>query len=365
MKALMVHSENTGVAYYRSWMQAKYLRRLGWDIPELADEPKQFGPIPVEEKDRTHQPYSWESLGKGSDVLVFQRADNPEVIALALAMRDEYNAPIVFEVDDDLYDVSKNSPSYQYWYPGSPFFEIAETFMRNVDAITVSTPALQKIYSKFCDHVYVLPNCQDPEDWQVIQPKKQDKIVIGWAGSYTHYDDLKLIRRAINRIRKEYPNVVFRLIGCLPDFLDGKRRVEFRRDIVGIRDWQGKLAELNFDIGLIPVVDRPFNRGKSNIKWQEYSMLGIPTIASDVGEYRAITPNETGLLAQNEDEWYLHMKRLIEDAELRKELGRKAKQHVTKNYNIATNVGQWDQVYREIIERFKSVPRKDYIEASS
>lgn len=365
MKALMLHSENSGVGYYRIWQQAKYLRRTGWDIPEIPDE-NPLLPNDDEIGRNTDDPKlkenfkkygSWESLCKGSDVLVYQRPDDPQTLAMAMAMRDVCNAPLIFEIDDNIFDVAETNPSYKYWYEGSPYREFAEMFMRNVDAITTTTPALAEVYSKFNKNIYVLPNCQDPEDWEGKErPSKElgKQLIIGWAGSNTHYDDLYLIRRPIKKFLRNHPDAYFRVIGTLPDFLADVPRVELRTDIAQIRDWQGKLANLNFDIGLAPVTDRPFNQGKSNIKWQEYSMLGVPTIASRVGDYREIQQGETGYTAYSEDEWYYYLCKLAEDAQHRQQIGEQAKQYTLENHNIANRIGEWDAAYRDVINKFKS-----------
>lgn len=362
MKALMLHSENSGVGYYRIWQQAKYLERAGW---EVARTPDQLVRLPNDdaigeastdpELKKNYEQYgSWESLGRGSDILIFQRPDDPQTLAMALAMRDIYDAPFVFEIDDNVFDVSENSPSYKYWYPGSPLREMAKMFMQDADAITVTTPELADVYREFNSNVFVLPNCQDPEDWESIsRPEPEDKIVIGWAGSNTHYDDLKLIARPIKKILRNYPNVVFRILGTLPDFLADVKGVELRKDWVPVQNWYSKLAELNFNIGIAPVVNRPFNQCKSNIKWQEYGMLGIPTIASNVGPYKEIEHRETGLLASNDMEWYSYLEELIKNEQERKRLGSNAKQYVLDNLNIQERIGEWNNVYRTIIEQYK------------
>ena len=362
LKALMLHSENSGVGYYRIWQQAKWLKKLGWDVTRLPD---QMPVLPNDDEigDRTEDKElmenykkhgSWESISKGADILVYQRPDEPQTLAMALAMRDVCNAPVVFEIDDNVFDVAETNPSYKYWYPGSPYRELAEMFMRNVDAITVTTPALKEVYSKFNDNVIVLPNCQDPDDWDVKKPKPEDKLVIGWAGSSTHYDDLKIIRRPLKKFLRNYPNAVFRVLGTLPDFLKDIPGVEFRTDWVHVSEWQSKLAELNFDIGLVPVVQRPFNEGKSNIKWQEYSMLEVPTIASRVGEYKEIEHGVTGFLAGSEAEWYHNLTKLADDAQLRKTIGKQAKQYTLKHHNISKRIQDWDAAYRTIIDKFHS-----------
>lgn len=364
MKALMLHSENSGVGYYRIWQQAKHLRQMGWDVPHLPD----LNPMLPNDDDigiNTEDPElmknfkeygSWESISRGSDVLVYQRPDDPQTLAMAMAMREICGAPIVFEIDDNVFDVSKNSPSYKFWRPGSPYREFAEMFMSNVDAITTTNEQLKEVYSKYNDNIYVLPNCQDTDDWDgIVRLKEKDKLVIGWAGSNTHYDDLHLIRRPLKKFLRNYPNAVLRIIGTWPDFLHDVKGVELRKDVVGVRQWQLKLADLGFDIGLAPVVDRPFNQCKSNIKWQEYSMLEVPTIASRVGDYREIEQGVTGYTAQTEAEWYHYLCKLADDHDHRVAIGKAAKQYTVENHNIASRIGEWDLAYRNIIDRYKSV----------
>lgn len=374
MKALMTHSENSAVGHYRVWMQAKYLRKAGWDISRLPDD-NALIPNDDEVGQSTTDPQlrknfkkygSWESLSEGSDIIVFQRPDQLQSLVLSVALRDHVKAPLVFEIDDNIFDVSKSSPSYQYWFPGSPLFEIAELLMRNADALTVSTEALKQVYAPFNDHIYVLPNCQDIDDWKnIVRPKPEKKLVVGWAGGSSHYDDLYMIRRPLKKFLRNYPNAVFRIIGALPDFLKDHPQVEFRKDIVHVSDWPKKLAELNFDIGLAPVVTRPFNEGKSSIKWQEYSMLKIPTIASPITYGEDIVHGATGLLPRDEDQWYYYLCKLVDEPHTRDMLGQLAYNNVVTNYDIKSNIVKWQYAYNDIIDRFDPDNIKEIIPAKA
>lgn len=345
---LMTHSEASAVGLYRVWRPAKWLSKLGWNVRTLPEELP--GNIPIEPNGVDK---SWTEYAEGIDMIVIQRSDNPEFIALALAIKEMQGCPLVFEIDDNIYDVSRNSPSYEWFYPGSPYIETVELFMQNVDAITVSTQALADLYRKLNPNVYVLPNAQDEEDWKGAKKHDNEHLTIGWAGGFTHYDDLYMIRRPLKRILKKYPYVRFKIVGMLPDFLKNHPQVELVKKFVSTREFPKYLGELGFDIGLAPVVDRPFNRGKSNIKWQEYSMLSIPTIASRVGEYREIEEGVTGLLAEGVIEWEYRLEQLIKDAELRKTLGKNAKQYTLENNNIKLNIGKYDAVYSRILSDYR------------
>lgn len=350
-RALMLHSENSAVGLYRIWRPAKWLERNGWEIVRLPDAIP--AKIPIDHKDHADYDYCWECLMDGIDLIVMQRADNPDVLALVMAMADLQQCPIIYDIDDDIYDIGPSSPAYEFFYPGSPLFEVVETMMRNVHALTVSTPALKERYKEFNPNIFVLPNAQDTEYWNGLQTSPDPAYVtIGWAGGHHHYDDLHMLRRPLKKLMRNYPNVRLKLNGLRPDFLENHPQVIIETEFVHCNDYPKKLQEMGFDIGLAPVVDRPFNRGKSNIKWQEYSMAGIPTIASKVGEYKEIQHEVTGLLADSEDSWYFWMEKLVKDAELRKTLAKNAKEYVETNCNITERVKDYDAVYKEVMGDF-------------
>lgn len=360
-KALLLHSENSAVGKYRIWQPAKHLEKLGWEVRRIPDEVRR---IPIDRGYDGNDPElleslkeigSWEDLIDGVDIIVMQRPDQPETLALAMALREQANCSLVFEVDDNIYDVAKSSTSYQYWYEGSPLRKIAEMFMENCDAITVSTPALVDVYKHLNPNIHVLPNYQDHEEWAGITPVpgEDGKIVIGWAGSSTHYDDLHMIRRPLKKLLRNHKNVAFKCVGMRPDFLEGVDRVEVSTAWAPVREWPKALAKLGFDIGIAPVVHRPFNLAKSNIKWQEYSMLGIPTVASNLGEYKAIDHGKTGFLASSEDEWYFYLEQLVKDTELRKQVGEQAKAAMSE-FDSQKRAIEWDKTYRAIIAKYKA-----------
>jgi glycosyltransferase involved in cell wall biosynthesis len=343
MKALMIHTENSAVGKYRIWMQAKYLRRIGWEVVEMDREKTGIDIAELEKK------------LSGVDIIVCQRLDNLKSVAAIMAAGQVADCPVVVDFDDNIFDVSPNSPAYKDYHPGSEGMLTATQMLEHAAAVTVSTPALKEAYKAYNENIHVLRNCQDLEDWEgIYRPEQEEKMVIGWAGSYTHYDDLKLIEKPIKKILRKNDNVVFRILGLKPDFLVDIPGVEFRNDWVTIDKFPAKLAELNFDLGLVPLVDTAFNQGKSNIKWQEYSMLAFPTIASKVGEYKKSLLTETTILVNTEKQWERAIQDAIDSNSYFSQVGLESKRKVEADYNIANNIGQWDEVYRQVIQQFQA-----------
>jgi glycosyltransferase involved in cell wall biosynthesis len=114
---------------------------------------------------------------------------------------------------------------------------------------------------------------------------------------------------------------------------------------------------LQFDIGIAPLETTEFTDSKSNIKWQEYSLMGIPTIASDTGPYQdSIKHASTGYLVKNTmDDWYKAFKLLIENESLRRKIGEKAKEEVINNWSLEKN---WHKI-KDGLEQLNSLDIKD------
>lgn len=343
-KALMIHTEATAVGLYRIWTPAKYLRKMGWEVVEM---------------DRTDGSVDLKVLEQyleGVDIIIVQRMDDLHgAAALIGAAREIAKCPLVIDIDDNIFDVSPNSPSYEAYQPGAEPRNVAIQMIQWADAVTVSTPALKEAYAPYNDNIFVLQNYQDMDDWIGIKrPQPGSRFVIGWAGSSSHYDDLKLIEQPIKRILRKNPDVVFRILGLMPDFLEGVAGVEFRNDWVDIQHYPAKLAELNFDVGLVPLTDTAFNRGKSNIKWQEYSMLEIPTIASKVGEYRRTPVVQTAFLANTSAQWEKYLQHAIDSFDRLSYWGVPAKKRIQDEYDIAINIKDWHATYTRIITAYNA-----------
>jgi tol-pal system protein YbgF len=129
--------------------------------------------------------------------------------------------------------------------------------------VTVSTKYLEKKYKKYNDNVVTLENSMDLERWD--KPKKPNNtgfLRIGWAGSLTHYDDIKMVEKPLKRIMDEFPNVQLVLVGDsrFKDLFEGYN-VEVMLG-VPIDFWPDKLNGLQLDIGIAPLIDNDFNRAK-------------------------------------------------------------------------------------------------------
>lgn len=300
----------------------------------------------------------------GTHLMIFQRQNqNLENVKFARAR----GIATIYEIDDDIWGCP---PVFEAYGKKCLKPEESEIIMRECDAITVTTPELADIVRQHVPGkpVFVVPNAIDMEMWSAayaerqthpafqapLQGGDQRTITIGWMASQSHLMDAPLVGEVLRDLMIEFPNLYLHFIGWIgmQDFIVDLKPF---KDRIVCGDWVpvSQLAETmkGFDIGLLPLTDHPWNHGKSELKFLQYSALGIPSVASPLPCYtRAIKPG-LGFIVENNAPagWYSHLKALIQDEGLRRSIGARARQDVLLNHNMRDQVRAWVDVYERVI----------------
>lgn len=319
-----------------------------------------------------------------SDIFFLQRVSGSSLIDKLKSFADasKINAHLVMDYDDDVFNVSPLSNHYvdygteeikiahngkviHEWKDGENI-NIKENQKRideikltcsKVDMLTTTTEHLAKVFRQFNPNVKVLPNCVDMESWGRLKLVRDnpEEIRIAWAGGHSHWEDLYLVRNALKEIAAKYPNVKIVMVGYMPNSMEK----DFRPGQIEFHKWVEtpahpyRIAALDIDMAIIPLKDTIFNRSKSTIKWVEFSSLEIPCITSYVPPYDSIQDADEvnkGIFVENNDEnsWFNSMEILINDAKLRREIGKNAQQFVKDHHDINTQYHQWVEAFKEV-----------------
>ena len=209
-------------------------------------------------------------------------------------------------------------------------------------AIT-TTEILAKELKYYVSKVLVNPNVAGEKMLRLSQEalniknlkKKDDHVVIGYfSGRINHNRDLEMIKPVLFTILKQYKNVQLLLIGrfSFDNFMDEFPSQISVRKFVDLEKLPKIIA--NIDINIAPIENSTFNLARYQNKWIEASLVKVPTIASNYGEFKKIIKhNETGFLCSDLNDWYITLKSLINNEYLRKNIGGNAYQICKEEYN--------------------------------
>lgn len=284
-----------------------------------------------------------------ADVCIVQSVTDKIGIALLRQYQVEKGKKIVVECDDGL-DLNDDSPFKEDHKISDAKFVITRT-MEIADMITTTTQYLADQLMVYNDNVKILPNSLDLERWEFPRlVNDTGKIRIGWAGSITHLDDMKMIVRPLKKIMKEYPSIQLIIIGDprVAELFKGYN-VEFMLG-VPFDAWPAKLYSLRLDIGLAPLRNTFFNKCKSNIKWMEYSIASVPGVYSPT-VYQLNNEHFDGIygqIAENEEQWYRCIKNYIICPKLREDIAQRARSCVTTSHTLKTTSHLWEEAYRSM-----------------
>ena len=178
--------------------------------------------------------------------------------------------------------------------------------------------------------VEVLPSVVEVSRYALKQHTKEPAFEVGWIGSPVTVPNLDLIRDALNVFHRE---AKFRIV------LIGAGDANPFPDIPTTRlHWSEEVERTigkKFDLGVMPLIDGPFERGKCGYKLIQYMAGGIPIIASPVGVNRQIVePNINGYLAESTEDWLSALRELIDNPQKRFEMGMAGRQKAEKMYNL-------------------------------
>jgi glycosyltransferase involved in cell wall biosynthesis len=253
--------------------------------------------------------------------------------------------PMIFDLDDAIF-VPYRSPSNGY-LSYLKFPAKTRTICRLAAHVMVGNPYLADYARQVNDNVTIVPTTIDTEKYAADEAKPlSDPPIIGWSGSYSTVQHLDTLRGALRRLAKEESFRLF-VIGTSDYQLDGveveaiKWRAETETDDLR-----------RIDIGVMPLPDDKWSKGKCGLKALQYMALGIPTICSPVGvNTDIIQDGENGFIAATEDEWVEKLRRLLHSVELQRRLGMAGRATVEARYSAAVQAPRVYQILESVVSR--------------
>ena len=191
--------------------------------------------------------------------------------------------------------------------------------------------------------IEIIPTVIDATRYKQKQILPNEKISIGWIGSPSTFKYLKTIRPVLSKLVKRYEIEVI-IVGAKDTLgLKGiEKHVEWSQvtEVASI---------LTFDIGVMPLDETPWAKGKCGYKLIQYMACGLPVICSPVGmNTDLVRHNVNGFLANSPEEWEGAFENLIESVELRKRMGQAGYKTVMHQYTVQVQANRLINIFETL-----------------
>ena len=271
------------------------------------------------------------------DVIVIQRELFPYGNAWLERIIALFNKKIIYDFDDAIF----TKPTH--YQTNKSIKDKIKNFLNGEDPVKtrillsklviVGNEYLYNYAKNYHQNVVIIPTSIDLNEYKVeYKETEKQEIIIGWIGNPGNLYYLNLVDRVLAELRKKY-NFKFKVVSS-QEFNSRHIKVENKK-------WRevDEVADISsFDIGIMPLEDNEYTRGKGGFKLIQYMGLGIPSIASPVGiNSEIIQDGVNGFLAKDETEWYVKLEKLIINPELRKCIGLKGRRSIEDRFSISNN----------------------------
>ncbi len=229
----------------------------------------------------------------------------------------------------------------------------AARFAKQVDAIIAGNAYLADWYANYCSKVFIIPTAIDCERFKprredsVPSAKKTGTFVIGWTGTAANLKYLESIERPLARFLKAHPSTCLKVIANQRPHLPSipANQVDFVK-------WSPSIeasALQDMDVGLMPLEDNEWTRGKCSFKMLQFMATGLPVVVSNVGMNDEILKfGECGFGVRTATEWLDALSLIYEDETLRVRMGKIGREIVVSSFSVPVIARQLASVFSDV-----------------
>jgi glycosyltransferase involved in cell wall biosynthesis len=263
--------------------------------------------------------------------------------SLRLERRAASGRRLIWDVDDAIWlDASRAAGGHRLAAAKGTLRKVRWLASR-ADRVVAANTYLADHLSRYSSRVVIVPSLVDTRTVEVRTHEDRSELVLGWIGSSTTAPYVQRLAGVISRVARELSDFSVRLLivgGAMP---------AGQRFVVDSVPWSvGSESEAlkRIDVGLMPMPDNAWTRGKSAYKALQYMSAGIPVVGDDVGVASSvIEPGRAGFVVRTEDEWIEALLALAHDTHLRNRLGENGRRRVEEDYSVE----RWCPVVAEIL----------------
>jgi glycosyltransferase involved in cell wall biosynthesis len=273
------------------------------------------------------------------DLVLIHREAFPVGPAWVERLLRKMGVPYAFDFDDAIYLPTASEANRRLaWLKAAGK---AKRVVAGASVVVAGNPHLAGWAGSYAQRVAVIPTTVDTDRYKIRERPVSERVCVGWSGSPTTIAHLRLLGPVLRALQRER-GIRIRVIGDASFRIDGAE--------VDSLDWcaASEVSDLSgIDVGVMPMPDDEWSRGKCGLKALQYMALGIPAVLSPVGVNREIAEGGAAILASTEAEWLDALRSLIDDEELRARIGAAGRARVQRRYSIAAIAPAWERALHD------------------
>ncbi len=278
------------------------------------------------------------------DLLWIEKELFPWLPAWAECLLHFFKLPYVVDYDDAIFhNYDKNSS----WLVRTLLRYKIDTVMKHATMVIAGNEYLAKrACASGAVNVEIIPTVVDIKRYTVAPKNSQQSLVVGWIGSPATQHYLLELSPVFNMLKKEF-NVHFVAVGANQKGLE-----ETPIEVLPWTEATESCSIQNFDIGIMPLSDSPWERGKCGYKLIQYMACGVPVVASSVGvNNQIIEHGVNGLLVKDFSEWEQMLYSLLQDQALRQSMGSKGRERVESRYSLQVQAPRLELLLHQALDK--------------
>lgn len=257
---------------------------------------------------------------------------------------------VIFDFDDSIWLLDTSPENKKFEFLKNP--DKTKINILHAHAVIAGNNFLANYAKQFNQNVFIIPTTINTEFHKPTRTafdsaQADRKIVIGWSGSISTIKHFEIAIPVLKEIQAKYPNKI-------EIHVMGQGNYSHPELNIISKNWNSKteVDDLNqFDIGIMPLPNDEWVKGKCGLKGLSYMACGVATIMSAVGVNSDIIKHgENGFLATSQQDWVNCISILIENSELRLKMANAGRQTVVENYSVEANKHQYLKVLKSLLK---------------
>jgi glycosyltransferase involved in cell wall biosynthesis len=324
--AFLIHSLEVNSCRYRVLQYLPYLQKEGVEVS-----------VHFYKRNGLEKLKFYNSLGQYDIFYIHRRLFSP----IEFWLLRQKAKRIIYDFDDALMYRSSGASNPHSFSRRFRFIYM----MKRVNFVIAGNQFLKSQVIPYNPNVEIIPTSVDLSHYSLKKGGHPEGLItIGWLGSSSTLKYLRLLLPTLEKMFKGYPHFQLKIV-C-DQFLDSSHLPIIKKR------WSSQEEEADlksFDIGIMPLSDDLWSRGKCGLKILQYQSVGVPVVCTPVGVNQDIIEDGVnGFWAQDEDQWEKGLLKLIHEEGLRRKIGLEGRKTVERGYSLEVNAPRILDVLKKV-----------------